>query len=76
MSVIYGLEYKKSEKRAKELKAFLLKLDSICDILYDNLEFSGTWDALMKLEDVRIRYYTEFYEHDRIIKLKGKRNNV
>jgi hypothetical protein len=75
MSIIYGLEYKQAQKRAKELKSFLLKLDSICDTLYDNLEFSGVYESLLKLEDVRVRYYVEFYEHDKIVRLKGKKQN-
>ena len=72
MSVIYTLEYKKSKKRAAELKAFLLELDLICDKLYNKLEFTGVWEALNRLEDVRIQYYTEFYEHDKIVSLKGR----
>lgn len=72
MSVI-NLEYKKSKKRVQELKGFLLKLDSICDTLYNNLEYDGVWESLMKLEDVRIKYYIEFFEHNKIVELKGKK---
>ena len=73
MSVIYGLDLKKSQKRAKELKSFLLELDSICDNLYNRLDYNGVWESLMKLEDVRIQYYTEFYEHDKIVSLRGRK---
>jgi hypothetical protein len=73
MNNVYDLEYKQSEKRSEELKTFLLELDSICDILYNRLEFVGVWDSLMKLEDVRVKYYIEFYEHDQIVKQKGKK---
>lgn len=72
MSII-SLEYKKSKKRTQELKSFLLKLDSICDTLYNNLEYDGVWEALMKVEDVRIKYYVEFFEYNRIVELKGKK---
>lgn len=72
MSVIFGLEYKKSKKRAEEIHGFLLELDLVADILYNRLEFSGVWETLMKLEDVRVQYYTEFYEHNKIVELKGK----
>jgi len=74
MSVTYGFAYKKAKKRADELKVFLLELDSMCDKLYNKLDYSGVWDALMKLEDVRVRYYTEFYEHDKIVRLRGNKN--
>jgi hypothetical protein len=75
MSISYALEYKKSKKRIKELKTFLLELDSICDTLYNRLDYKGVWDSLMKLEDVRVQYYTEFYEHDMVVKSKGKIND-
>jgi predicted patatin/cPLA2 family phospholipase len=74
MSVIYGLEYKKAEKRVKELRTLLLELDSICDTLYNRLEYNGIWETVMKLEDVRVKYYTEFFEHEKIVNLKGKKN--
>lgn len=74
MSVIIGMEYKKSQKRAKELKTFLLELDSICDTLYNRLEFSGVWDSLMLLEDIRVKYYTEYYEHDKILSIRKRLN--
>lgn len=76
MSVLYDFEFKKALKRANELKGFLLELDSICDQLYNRLEFSGVWESLMQLEDVRVRYYTEYYEHNNLLKLKGKNPNV
>ena len=72
MSVIYGFEYKRAKKRVEELKGFLLELDSICGKLYNRLDYSGVWESLMKLEDVRVRYYIEFYEHDKIVRLRGK----
>jgi hypothetical protein len=72
VSVSYGFEYKRAKKRAEELKGFLIELDSICDKLYNRLDYSGVWESLMKLEDVRVRYYIEFYEHDKIVRLRGK----
>lgn len=68
MSVLIKIDHKKSEKRARELKSFLLELDSVCDKLYNRLEYEGIWDLLMDLEDVRIKYYVEYYEHQEIIK--------
>jgi len=75
MSVIHSLEHKQAKKRAKELKEFLLELDLICDKLYNRLDFKGTLEALMKLEDVRVHYYTEFFEYDRVVTLRRKLND-
>ena len=72
MSVINSLDYQRSKRRAKELKGFLQELDSICDKLYNRLDYKGVWDALMKLEDVRVQYYVEFYENNKIVQLRGK----
>lgn len=71
MSVINSLDYQRSKRRAKELKGFLQELDSICDRLYNRLDYSGVWDALMKLEDVRVQHYVEFYEQNKISQFKG-----
>lgn len=72
MSIINSLDYQRSKRRVKELKGFLQELDSICDRLYNRLDYSGVWDALMKLEDVRVQYYVEFYEQNKIHQFKGK----
>lgn len=74
MSVIHSIEYKRAQKRANEIRVFLLELDSVCDTLYNRLEYNGVWETLMQLEDVRVKYYTEFYEHKKIITLKGTPN--
>ena len=71
MSLTDALELKRAQKRVKELRQFLIELDSICDTLYDKLEYKGVWDALMELEEVRVQYYTEFYENETFINLKG-----
>lgn len=73
MNNLYDLEYKKAKKRAQEIKEFLLELDSICDKMYNRLGYDGVWEALNKLEDVRINYYTQFYEYSNIIKLDRKK---
>lgn len=69
---VTDINVRKSEKRMEELKHFLFELDSMADKLYARLEFKGVWDILMKLEDTRVQYYVEYYEHERILKLKGK----
>jgi len=69
MSVI-NLNVKQTEKRIKELRMFLHELDVIADNLYNRLEFAGVWDTLMKLEDIRARYYVEYYEHEQLLKDK------
>ena len=73
MGEVNELEIKRSEKRLKELRKFLIDLDNVCDTLYASLEYDGIWEALMELEDVRVKYYIEFYEHETLIKLKGKK---
>lgn len=72
MSVITTLNSKISKKKARELKEFLLELDSICDKLYNRIEVPGIWNVLMKLEDIRIQKYVEYYEHNKISQLRGK----
>jgi len=74
MSDIYDINTKHREKNVKKLNDFLIELDSICDKLYNRLEFSGVWDVLLELEDVRVRYYVELYEQRKILELKRKRN--
>lgn len=71
MSVIYALEYKLAEKRVKELIGFLTELDEVCDSLYDMINYDGIFDILMYLEEVRIQYYMELFEHQEFLK-KGK----
>ena len=73
MSVLYGFEGKQAEKKAEELKALLIDLDSVCDILYNRLDYSGIWEALMELEDVRVKYYLEYFEYNDIVDSKGKK---
>lgn len=70
MKNIITLKNKYSLKKAEELRCFLLELDDICDILYSRLKYDGVWETLMKLEDVRIKYYTEFFEYSKIVELK------
>lgn len=69
---VHDINVKKAENRAKELKEFLTELDSIADKLYNRLEYKGVWDMLMELENVRVQYYVEFHEHQRIIRLRGR----
>lgn len=71
MSVI-SLDYKKSKNRAKELKSFLLKLDSVCDVLYDNLNYDGMWDVIDKIESVRVKYYLEYHEYQNVVEMRKK----
>jgi hypothetical protein len=68
------MEYQRSQKRAKELKSLLFELDSVADVLYNNINYNGVWDLLQHFEEVRIKYYVEFYEHDKIVQDKGKIN--
>lgn len=70
MSVL-PIEGKLAEKKAQELRGLICDLDSICDILYSRLDYSGIWDVLMELEEVRVKYYTEFFEYDQLAK-RGK----
>lgn len=65
-------EYKKSQKRHKELEDLLIKLDLVADTLYDLIGYDGVWDTILSLEDVRVKYYVEFIEHDLI--LNGRKN--
>ena len=73
MSKTYDLDYKRNKKKAEDLKSFLLELDSIADKLYNRLDYDGVWEMIMKIEDVRVKYYTEFYEYSKIIEIGEKR---
>jgi hypothetical protein len=73
MSKTYDLDYKRTKKKAEDLKSFLLELDSIADKLYNRLEYDGVWETIMNIEDVRVKYYTEFYEYSKIIEIGEKR---
>lgn len=73
MSEVSTLDVKRSQKRMKELRKFLIDLDNVCDTLYASLEYDGIWEALMELEDVRVKYYIEFYAHETLVNLKGNK---
>ncbi len=62
MSEPTNIKYKQLEKYAKDLSVFLIELDSVCDILYNRMEYDGVFDVLMTLEDVRVRYYIEYFD--------------
>lgn len=69
MSIV-NLNISLAQKRANELKRFLSELDTICDMLYSRLDYKGIWDVIEKLEDVRIKYYMEFYDKTETIRKK------
>jgi len=71
MNVVNAIEYKKAQKRLKEIRPVILELDSICDTLYNRVDVNGVWAALMKLEDIRVQLYIEYFEHENTIKRKG-----
>lgn len=73
MSVI-NINYKQSERKAQELKELLLDIDRVCDILYNRLDYEGVWETILCLEDVRVQYYVEWFEHEMIVQTKGKNN--
>lgn len=64
--------YRRAEARVKELEPLLDELDRLCEIVYNNLGNAGMWNILNVAEDVRIGYYLEHYECQRIVKNKGK----
>ena len=71
MSGVLEIDTLRAKKRAEELTKFILELDNICETLYHRLEHVGVWQALMRLEDVRIRYYIECYEIKQLLIEKG-----
>ena len=75
MSGVYNIDDKKAEKRIIQLTEFLIELDSVCDILYNRLEYDGIYSSLMKLEDVRIMYYVELREHEEALNYKGNNDD-
>ena len=73
MKVIDVFEYKRAREKRDKLKHLLTELDSVGDILYNNLEYSAMWKLIQELETIRVQYYVEFYEWDQIVK-RGKQN--
>lgn len=73
MKVIDSFEYKRAKKEVKELKTLLTQLDTVADMLYNNISRKGVWDLLMKLEEVRLENYILFHEYSNTIK-QGKKN--
>lgn len=72
MSVFSSLDYKKALDEEPKLKMFIYQLDTMTDMLYNNLEYEGIWDVLNKMEDVRIKYYLRYDEVQTILETKGK----
>lgn len=68
MSVVDVFEYKYAKRKRDEIESFLIQIDTICDILYNNLEYKGVWGLIDKIEDVRIENYVLWHEYDQIIK--------
>lgn len=74
-SVILDFNSRQAQKRARELKVFLTELDNICDTLYNRLEYKGVWETLMSLEDVRVKYYCEWHERNKVTSFKRRDDN-
>ena len=74
MSVYDAYKYKFAKKKVKELEKLLKDLDSIGNILYDNLNYGHVWDLISAYEEVLITYYVEYHEYQQIVNNKGKIN--
>ena len=68
MSVITHLSDIKNKKRAEELHQLLMELDLIVENLYKIVEHNGILSLILKAEDLRVRYYLEWYECDQAVK--------
>lgn len=71
MSVINSLEYKRSRARAEKLHELLLQLDSAAEILYNNIQYEDVFGLILKLEDIRFKYYNEYEIHSNVLEFKG-----
>lgn len=74
MELMDEIKLQKLKNKEAELRNFLYQLDTIGEILYNNLEYPGVLDYAEKFEDLRIKYYLEHYEYEDAIKrgLNGK----
>lgn len=72
MNVYDSYKYKFAQKKVKELHKLLKQLDSVGDLLYDNLEYGQIWDLIMHFEETRVHYYVEYHEYLQIVNAKGK----
>jgi len=71
MNICDTLEYQRSKKRLASLEKLLHQLDTVGEILYNNLEYDGIWDLIERFEELRIKYYVEQFEHRNTIEGKG-----
>jgi len=71
MEMMDELEFQKNRRKEAELRKFVSQLDTMGEMLYNNLEYNGVWDLVEKFEELRIKYYTEHYEYEEILK-RGK----
>lgn len=68
MSVITHIDEIKNKKRAEELNKLLMQLDIMVDKLYNLIEYDGILTLILNTEELRVRYYLEWYECDQAVK--------
>lgn len=61
------LEYKRAKARKEELEPYLKELDKLSDFLYNFLHLRLSFSILEVVEDVRIQYYMELNELNKIL---------
>lgn len=71
MSIIDTFEYKHAKKKREELRNFLFQLDTICEMLYDDINRNGVWDLIQHIEEIRLENYMLWHEYDLITKGKS-----
>lgn len=74
MKVVDAFEYKRAKEKRDKLKHLLKELDLVGEILYNNMEYSGVWELIKHLEEIRIYYYIDFHEANEIV--KQRKTNV
>lgn len=72
MNIHDSAKYKDAKIKEAELRGLLLDLDSVAELLYNNLSYSGVWKTIQLFEEVRIEYYVLHHEYNSIVKNKGK----
>ena len=70
---VYDLNTQRLIKKADKLKLFLVDLDDICGKLYSNLQYTGVWNVLLKLEDIKTTQYVEYIEIKKYLETKEKK---
>lgn len=68
MKSVDEIENQRNKKKEAELRKFMYQLDTVGEILYNNLDYDGVWEVIENFEELRIRYYVLHHEYEEKMK--------